>query len=191
MPHRGGLKGQEAKVKNAGILSKPARVLLGCLGALVSAGLCAQAPGSKAVPLVSDACPTVRGGDRISLEWYPGFDDEAVVTGLRTFTLTFSPLQEDGVNVNGRQRFVLGKGAWRSKATPAANGYFQIEVPVPRTLPQGTYHLVDADSTPLLPPEDRYLKLKMTNSPVESRFCITVVPGTGANVQESANSSPE
>lgn len=177
------------------------RALIGWLSLLASAALSAQtaaptAPAStpqivkpSMVPLISDACPVVHYHDLLTLDWYPGFDNENLVTNLRTFTLTFSPLRSDGVNVNDHQRFMLGREP-RSIVTPAANGYFHIEIPVPRILHPGTYHLVDARSTPLLPPEDRYLNLKMTNSPVDSRFCITVV-GTRPGTQQRSDNGAQ
>lgn len=142
------------------------------------------------IPLVSDACPVVHARDWLVFDWNPGFDDENLVTNLRTITLTFSPLKDDGVNVNDHRQFILGKGPVSNKVTPGINGFFHIEIPVPRTLPPGTYHVVDADSTPLLAPEYRNLKLKMVNSPVENRFCITVVGTEPQVVQHRANEVP-
>lgn len=179
-----------------------AKTLMGCLCLLASTALPAPAvtpaapgnPGpatkSKMVPLVSDACPVVHGSDWLTIEWYPGFDEADLVANLRTFTLTFSPLKADGVNVNDHQRFTLGGGAWRSKVTPSANGYFHIEVPVPRSLPPGTYRVVDAGATPLLPARYRHLKLKMTNSPVNRRLCITV-EGTQPEAQQQSASDAQ
>ncbi|MFP5236431.1 MAG: hypothetical protein ACLGSD_11060 [Acidobacteriota bacterium] len=141
----------------------------------------------KLIQLVSDTCPVVHGRDSLTLDWNPEFDYDRLVEGLRTFTLTFSPVGEDGVNVNDHQRFTLGGGAFRSSAVPTENGYFHIEIPVLRGMPPGTYHLVDASSTPVLPREARNLSLKMWNSPVDSRFCITVVSGRNAAQQPANN----
>lgn len=182
--------------------SNRTKVLMGWLCLLASAALAAQTATPAAspsaspsaeprmVPLVSDTCPVVHVNDRITLDWYPGFDYENLVTNLRTFTLSLSPVEADGVNVNDHRRFALGKGPVHNKMTPIANGYFHIEIPVPRKLPPGTYHVVDARATPLLPPEYRYLNLVMTNSPADSRFCITMVGTTPGAQPQSNNEAP-
>lgn len=160
--------------------SSRARILFGCLCLLVPTALSAQAskpvPG-KMVPLVADSCPVAHGLDWLTLDWNPGFGDGGIVTGLKTFTLTFSPLGGGSSNLNIHRKFILGR-TLPSKSTPISNGYFHIAVQVPRRLPPGTYRLVGANAIPLLPAGERHLKFRMTNSPVDSGFCITITSPT-------------
>jgi hypothetical protein len=183
-----------------GALACRSKIGLGFWGVLASASIFAQAPQSappagaaampqsKAVALVSDLCPTVRAGGLVSLDWYPGFDLEGIVTGIRSFTLSFSPLVQNGATPARRSMVYLG-GRGRSFAAPTGNAYYHVEFPVPRNTAPGVYTLVDAHATALTPPEYQGDPLVMTNSPVDGRFCITITAYSRAAVQDSANDS--
>jgi len=172
--------------------------MMGVLCLLASVSLAAQtaAPAAQGNPatiekpatvaLVSGTCPAVHGSDLLALDWSPDFEDGGLVTGLRTFTLTFSRADDENGSLISRRRFTLGRQL-RSKATPGANGIFHIEIPVPRSLPPGTYRLVDAHATPSLPPEDRDQKLEMMNSPADSGFCITMTRTPPATEEQSSS----
>ena len=135
-----------------------------------------SSPPRVVVPLVSDSCPIVRQGQSISLDWYPGFDIPGIVTGIRGFRLTFGALLVDGVTVRTRPAVVLGGRADRFSAVNAWNGYFHFELPISRAVTPGTYRLIDAEGTAETDQDYRGPAMKMTNSPVDSRFCITVEP---------------
>jgi hypothetical protein len=133
----------------------------------------------KAVALVSDACPAVQRGGRIALDWNPNFDPEGAVSGLRHFELIFRPLDQDGVSSSepGRSFFATTKG------TPGAisalgNGFYHIELTVPLKASFGVFRLVGAGAGAQLYPEYKdLLPLPlMTDSPVRTRLCVTVVP---------------
>jgi hypothetical protein len=139
---------------------------------LAAASCQAQA---TAVPLVSDACPNVSVGQSISLDWNPVFDPSWPVTGLRGFDLTFSPVAEDGV---GLRRMGLRLGAHHTAAniSPLGNGFFHIEVKLTGSrIPLGKYRLVSAHAAPELDSDFKGQLPEMTRSPVEERYCITVI----------------
>lgn len=144
--------------------------------------------GRKTVPLVSDACPVVHDGDHVSLDWYPGFDLEGIVTGLRNFTLVFKPISADGVNLISRSELTLGGRGGEFEAAPMANGYFHVEWPVRRGTQPGVYQLVDASSMAATVPEYHGEQLQMTNSPVTGRYCITVAGPRQAKQQNAVGS---
>ena len=132
-------------------------------------------PAHRTVALVSDACPVVHPGDFATLDWNPGFDPDGDVTGLRTASLSFAGLEEDGITIRSRPSFVLGGRGAAVVASPIGNGYFHIEVAVFPRLHPGVYHLIGAQATPTLFPEYQGPTPRMTVSPVSQRFCITVV----------------
>lgn len=134
-------------------------------------------PRAQPVPLVSGACPAVRQGGVISLDWNPGFDPSSGVTGMKSFRLIFHHLREDGVNLNPASRLVLDSGP-RAKITASGNGYFHIEARLPSSTHLGTYHLVAAHSSPELLPDYQGEAPKMTVSPVRESFCVAVVPAS-------------
>jgi hypothetical protein len=138
------------------------------------------------VPLVSGACPAVRQGGVISLDWNPGFDPSSAVTGMKSFRLIFQHLQQDGVNLNPASRLLLDSGP-RGKITASGNGFFHIEARLPPSTHLGTYHLVQAHSSPALLPDYQGEAPKMTVSPASESFCITVVPAP----PPSSSSPPE
>jgi hypothetical protein len=138
------------------------------------------------VPLVSGACPAVRQGGVISLDWNPGFEPSSGVTGMKSFRLIFHHLREDGVNLNPASRLVLDSGP-RGRMTTIGNGYFHIEARLPSSTHLGTYHLVDAHSSPELLPDYQGEAPKMTVSPVRESFCVAVVPAS----RPSSSSPPE
>jgi hypothetical protein len=144
------------------------------------------APRAQPVPLVSGACPTVRQGGVISLDWNPGFDPSLAVTGLKSFRLIFQHLRQDGVNLNPASRLVLDSGP-RGRTTAIGNGYFHIEARLPSSTHLGTYHLVDAHSSPELPPDYQGEAPKMTVSPVRESFCVAVISAS----LPSSSSPPE
>lgn len=161
------------------------KVMAVVLGLLTLASIHAQAPqtdtqpktSSRPVPLVSDSCPQVREGDRITLDWNPGFDHAGIVTGLKSFSLVMAGVNENGAI--GRQRIVLAAGGRGHSpfASSLGNGYYHIEIPVPSDLPEGVYRLVDADTdAEAMAGYENEPRPQMTVSPVRERFCITVLP---------------
>jgi hypothetical protein len=172
------------------------RAILGSLSLVAFACASAQAPQTEVasptvpraqpVPLVSGACPAVRQGGVISLDWNPGFDPSLAVTGLKSFRLIFHHLREDGVNLNPASRLVLDSGP-RGKITASGNGYFHIEARLPSSTHLGIYHLVAAHSSPELLPDYQGEAPKMTVSPVRESFCVAVVPAS----RPSSSSPPE
>jgi hypothetical protein len=143
-------------------------------------------PLAQPVPLVSGACPAVRQGGVLSLDWNPAFDPSWAVTGLKSFRLIFQHLQQDGVNLNPMSRLVLDSGL-RGRMTPIGNGYFHIETRLPSSTHLGTYHLVAAHSSPELLPDYQGEAPQMTVSPVRESFCVAVIPAS----RPSSSSPPE
>jgi hypothetical protein len=170
------------------------KALIGGLSLLAFVCASAQAPQDSAaspaapplqpVPLVYGACPAVRQGGFISLDWNPGFDPSYPVTGLKFTRLVFHQVREDGVSLNPSFRFVLDSGP-RGKITAIGNGYFDIEARLPPSMHIGTYHLVAAHGSPELLPDYQGEAPKMTVSPVRESFCVAVVPAP-----RPASSSP-
>jgi hypothetical protein len=119
----------------------------------------------------------VRQGGVLSFDWNPGFDPSWGVTGMRSFRLIFQHLREDDVSLNPASRLVLDSGP-RGRMTAIGNGYFHIEARLPSSTHLGTYHLVDAHSSPELLPDYQGEPPKMTVSPAREHFCITVVPAS-------------
>jgi hypothetical protein len=170
------------------------KALIGCLSLL--AFVCAPAQASQdsaaslaaplvqSVPLVSGACPAVRRGGVISLDWNPGFDPSYPVTGLKFTRLVFHQLREDGASINPSSRLVLESDS-RGLITAIGNGYFHIEARLPLMVHPGTYHLVGAVGSPQLLSDYQGEAPKMTVSPVRESFCITVVPALRASSSPS------
>ena len=128
------------------------------------------------VALVSDACPAVHSGDSIAFEWQPGFDPEWPVTALSMVSLKFARASDDGITVYPRQSYEFGRRHSHVAVTPLPNGFYHVEVTVPsERLPLGVYRLVDASTGVTLDPSYRGPHPQMITSPVESRYCITVV----------------
>lgn len=139
----------------------------------------------KAVPLVSDACPAVQRGGRIALDWNPNFDPAGAVSGLGGFELRFRELDADQVNLTqGKPQLRLQSLAPPHRITSLGNGFFHIELTIPRTASYGVYRLVGAGAMAAVYPE--YLDIsprpQMTNSPVQMRLCMTVVGPQPAGV---------
>jgi len=162
--------------------STHAKTLLGALSLLAVACAFSQTPQpaqSKTVRLVSDTCPSVHAGDRISLDWNPVFDPNWPVTGLRGFSFTFAGVAEDGVSLK-RPGVFLGSRHTSVNISPLGNGYFHIEATVnAKSLQPGMYRLVSAYAFAEVVPEYAEQPPQMTNSPVGERYCITIA-GTPA-----------
>lgn len=158
--------------------STHAITLLGTLSLLAVVCASSQTPQptqSRTVPLVSDTCPSVHIGDRVSLDWNPLFDPIWPVTGLRGFGLTFTGLAEDGVSLK-RPDLLLGMRHTATSVTPLGNGFFHLEFTVnKRSIPLGIYRLVGANAIAEVVPDYAEQPPQMTNSPVVGRYCITVV----------------
>ena len=105
---------------------------------------------------------------------------------MKSFGLIFQQLQNDGVNLNPASRLLLDSSP-RGRMTAIGNGYFHIEARLPSSTHLGTYHLVDAHSSPELLPDYQGEAPKMTVSPVREHFCITVAPAP----RLSSSSPPE
>jgi len=127
------------------------------------------------VPLVSGACPAVPQGGAIAFDWNPGFAPSWGVTGMRSFRLIFHQLRDDGVNLNPASRLVLDSGP-RGRMTDIGNGYFHIETRLPPSTRLGTYHLVDAHTSPELLPDYQGEAPQVTVSPARESFCVAIVP---------------
>jgi hypothetical protein len=160
------------------ITSTRAKVLFGVLSLLAAVSASSQAPQVTAqprtVPLVSDTCPSVRIGDSVSLDLNPLFDPIWPVTGLRGFALTFAPVAEDGVHLK-RGELSLRTGNTPLSISPLGNGFFHLELTVSmKRIQPGTYRLIRANATAEVVP-DYAGEPQMTRSPVEERYCITVV----------------
>ncbi len=167
--------------------SKHWRTILSGLALLAVTSVCAQAPkpaSYRTIPLVSDSCTSVRIGDRVSLDWNPNFDPIWPVTGLSGFGLTFAAVADDGVNLKQLSRqtsLILESRYTPSEITPLGNGFFHIEITVsPRIMTTnmirpGTYRLVRARAIAALDPSYTGGLPRMMNSPVEERYCITVL----------------
>ena len=138
----------------------------------------AGAAAPKAVALVPDACPAVQPGGRIALDWNPIFDPSWEASGLFSFHLFFSELDEYGVNVMDQgPRFVASTQRTPGAISDVGNGFYHIELTIPRNAHAGTFRLVGALARAELDPgyKDGMPWPSMTNSPVQARFCVTVV----------------
>jgi len=167
-------------------LTRIQHVVLGCcLMAALSTHAQSPQPSAAApllatqphtVALASDSCPDVRSGDKVSLDWNPGFEHPGIVGGLRIFHLGFGRLDSNGVTVQQIPSLRLGGLAASLPVTDTGNGYFHVEFTIPAGVQPGEYHLIKAASEARTLPEYQGPALPMTNSPVSARFCITVVP---------------
>jgi hypothetical protein len=159
-------------------------VVVGCITLLTFSSGFAQTPQAEAppkavfakvVPLVSGACPTVHNGEAISLDWNPGFDPSSAVSGLATFKLIFGLQSDAGVNARVRSGLSMGGRDVALNISASGNGYFHIEVPVPRRVSPGVYQLINAEATPQTVSNYQGDRPKMTVTPVREHFCITVI----------------
>lgn len=135
---------------------------------------------SRTVPLMSDACPAVHPGGKVSLELNPGFEYPGVVVGLGNFYLFFGRLVDDSVIVRQVRPLRMGGVATNIQVTSIGNGYFHIELPIPAHVAPGEYHLINATTVAKVLPEYQGPTLTMTVSPVRERYCITVVSPTAS-----------
>ncbi len=135
-----------------------------------------HAANPRTVPLVSDACPVVRPGDKVSLDWNPGFEHPGVVQGLGNFSLRFGRVGSNGVSVQLVRPLLLHELASAQHFTSNSNGFFHIELTVPVRAVPGEYHVIGASALALTTPDYQGPQLFMTNSPADARFCITVLP---------------
>ena len=163
-------------------IAKPCRWLaaIALLGA--AAWALAQQPSGVAVPravaLVTDACPAVRPGGRIAVDWNPIFDPAGEASGLRSFKMIFRKLDDYGVNVMERgPTFMANTARTRGAITPLGNGFYHIELTVPRSARAGVFRLVLARATAEVYPEYKNSPPwpQMTDSPVRTRLCVTVL----------------
>lgn len=138
----------------------------------------AQSP-SKTVPLASDSCPVVHNGDRLAFEWNPAFDPEYPVTGVAAVNLQFARLLSDGVNAQRRPSLELHSKNTHTSITAIGNGFYRFEVTVrsDRRTQMGVYRLASAKISAQAEEDYRGPKPQMTQSPVESRYCITLQSG--------------
>jgi hypothetical protein len=160
-------------------ISTRAKIFLGALGLLAGACASAQAPlqsQSRVVPLGSDTCPTAHIGDRVSFDWNPIFDPIGPVTGLHDVSLMFSGVADDGVSPR-RQELHLGGRNAAASVTPLANGFFHVEATLsPRSIQPGIYRLTRVNANAEVASDYAGEPPQMTRSPVEERYCITVIP---------------
>ncbi len=176
-----GLNRSPFRVKpHAGFRRAPAALLLVLLAL---PAVTAQTLGDKpaiqpnVVPLQSDTCPVVYGGDKIAFDWNPVFDPEWAVTGINWARLQFARLDEDGVHLQAARRlYTLGGRSSRATVTALANGFYHIELTVHsgRATKPGVYRLVKARMNAGVEGDYNGPAPQMTRSPVESRFCITL-----------------
>ncbi len=147
----------------------------------------AQTAGPRVVSLTAGTCPVIADGDIVTLEWNPGFEHE--VTGLQRFELAFAkPGEKDRVLRQGaRLRLVAAPrthgelpGTVDSEIEPSANGFFLLRFHVQLSaLESGEYVLVDAHADARTNPDSQGEVVTMTNSPLRSSFCLTVVARPG------------
>jgi hypothetical protein len=131
----------------------------------------------RVVPLQSDTCPVVYGGDKIAFDWNPVFDPEWAVTGINLARLQFARLGEDGVHLQAaRSLYTLGGRTSRAIVTPLGNGFYHVELTVQsaRATKPGVYRLVKARMNARVEEDYNGPAPEMMRSPVESRFCITL-----------------
>jgi hypothetical protein len=131
----------------------------------------------KVVPLQSDTCPVVYGGDKIAFDWNPVFDPEWAVTGINLARLQFARLEEDGVHLQAaRSLYTLGGRSSQTTVTALANGFYHVELTVHsgRATRAGVYRLVKASMNARVEEDYNGPAPQMTRSPVENRFCITL-----------------
>lgn len=157
--------------------------VLGCV--LPSPQLTGQ---SRTVPLVSDTCPEVHFGDSVSLDFNPLFDPEWPVTSLSSLGLTFVKLAGDDVHLT-RSELPIGGHLSRVRTSTLGNGFFHVELRVParRFISFGTYRLVGASAVAQVTPEFRGTPPQMTRSPVEERYCITIVPSQDSQAPQGGS----
>ena len=162
--------------------------MLAGLTLLAATSVCAQAPKStesRTIPLASDSCPAVQIGDKISLDWNPNFDPSWPVIDLKGFGLSFAAVADDGVNLR-QTSLILDSRSTASDIFPLGNGFFHIAISVrprsttTRVIRPGTYRLVKARAIASLDPSYTGGPPQMTNSPVEARYCITVLGPPGS-----------
>jgi hypothetical protein len=164
----------------AGIRRVPAALLLLLLALpAVPAQTLGDKPATqpKVVPLQSDNCPVVYGGDKIAFDWNPVFDPEWAVTGINLARLQFARLDDDGVHLQAtRSLYTLGGRSSRALVTALANGFYHVELTVRsgRATKPGVYRLVKARMNARVEEDYNGPAPQMTRSPVESRFCITL-----------------
>ena len=164
----------------AGIRRAPAALLLLLLALpAVPAQTLGDKPATqpKVVPLQSDNCPVVYGGDKIAFDWNPVFDPEWAVTGINLARLQFARLDDDGVHLQAtRSLYTLGGRSSRALVTALANGFYHLELTVRsgRATKPGVYRLVKARMNARVEEDYQGPAPQMTRSPVESRFCITL-----------------
>jgi len=167
------------------------RMLVG-LALLAATSICAQVPlstESRTIQLASDSCQAVQIGDKISLDWNPNFDPSWPVTDLRGLGLTFAAVAEDGVNLK-QTRLILDSRYTHSNISPLGNGFFHVAITVrprsktTRVIRPGTYRLVKARAIAALDTSYTGGPPQMTSSPVEARYCITIL-------RSSSSASPK
>jgi hypothetical protein len=152
-----------------------AETLLGGISLLAAVCAFSQTPPveSKVVPFVSDSCPSVRIGDKVSLDLNPNFDPIWPVTDLRGFSLTFAPVAEDGINLK-KGELVLRAPHTHASNYSLGNGYFHLEFALStKSIQPGTYRLIRANATAEVVPDYDGESPRMTKSPVEERYCFT------------------
>lgn len=155
----------------------------------------AQAPEEKPAPqpkvtaLQSDVCPEVHVGELVSFEFNPVFDPIWPVTGLRTLSLEFARVGEDGVSV-GRPSAFAGSRYTVARISSMGNGFFHVEAMIGKAAP-GVYHLVNVHASAVLLPayKDSGPEPEMTVSPVSERYCITVLGARSPEKQETKAST--
>ena len=164
----------------AGIRRAPAALLLLLLAlSAVPAQSLGDRPATQpeVVPLQSDTCPVVHGGDKITFDWNPAFDPEWAVTGINLAKLQFARLDEDGVQLQAeRGLYTLGGRSSRAIVTALGNGFYHVELTIQssRATKPGVYRLVKARMNARVEEDYTGPTPQMTHSPVESRFCITL-----------------
>lgn len=123
--------------------------------------------------LVSDSCPAVLPGTYISLEWNPGFDHAGVVTGLHMFRATFYRKSKNGT-LQTYLPLTLGgvQGTFAASSNP--NGFFKIQLKLPREIAPGAYYLTEAKGSASTAADYTGAAITMTNSPSTARFCFRV-----------------
>ncbi|HEY4358053.1 MAG TPA: hypothetical protein VGN16_20060, partial [Acidobacteriaceae bacterium] len=124
----------------------------------------------------------VTEGDTVTFDWNPVFTPSADVKGLAEFGLGFArAVPEDhmrGISAplkleaHARVHSEIAEG---SAITGESNGFYHIRFRIhSQQLPAGTYELVEAAATAMVDGTAEGARPQMTNSPLQSHFCLVV-----------------
>lgn len=148
--------------------------MLWAFAANAFAFLHAQAPPTAApVRLEAFQCVSVHPGQSVSLEWNPGFEHPGAVRRVGAGEMRLSRTDELARGYS-RSATELGGRTGPAKVTDLGNGFYRLEVVLPRRLPAGSYRVTGA-SLRAVPVEGQDpAAVSATHSPVDQQYCINV-----------------